>query len=143
MATGLRQSTNCVYCRNPKPDHEVTCPDQRECFLLFDCAVRDRAQNLRIHASKPSKLLRIGVVALTIAVRYRSHLTHVRHDDFMAEFLQLLADPDRMRSRLHGYACWRQIGEPLLNGLVPGPEATSANDVSTFVERAVVAPDIS
>jgi hypothetical protein len=66
--------------------------------------MRDGAQNRRIQASKPSKLLGVGVVAFTIAVRYRPQLTHVGHDDFMAQFLQLLADPDRMRSRLHGDA---------------------------------------
>ena len=46
--------------------------------------------------------------------------TRKGHDHFMAEFLQLLADPDRMCSGLHRHTCWRQIREPLLNRLGRG-----------------------
>jgi hypothetical protein len=44
--------------------------------------------------------------------------------------------------RLHGNPRRRQVGEPLLDGLRRGPEATSTNDLSILVERAVMAPDI-
>jgi hypothetical protein len=33
--------------------------------------------------------------------RNRPQLAYVRHDDLMLHLLKLLADPDRMRSRLH------------------------------------------
>src|SRR6202020_3623358 len=48
-----------------------------------------------------------------------------------------------VRSCLHGDACWRQIGEPLLNGLRCGSEAASINDRSLRVERAIVTPDVA
>ena len=74
-------------------------------------------------------------------MRDSPQLTHVRHDDLMAQFLQLLADPDRVRPRFHRNPCWRQISEPLRDGLRCCPETASTNDLSAFVEDAVVAPD--
>ena len=85
---------------------------------------------------------RVALKILNDPDRDPRRVAQLRREDFMAEFLQPLAHSDRMRSRLHGDAGWRQIGEPLLNGLGRGPEATSANDVFTLVERAVAAPDI-
>jgi hypothetical protein len=38
-------------------------------------------------------------------VRDRPQLADVRHNHFMAQFLQLFADPDRIRPSLHRYAC--------------------------------------
>src|ERR1700760_1978977 len=61
----------------------------------------------------------------------------------MAQFLQLLADPDRVGSRLHGHTRWRQVCEPLLHPFRSGSEAASTNDLSFLVKRAVVTPDIA
>jgi hypothetical protein len=71
IAAWLRQPANRVHCRSAKPDHEIASSDQREGFLLFDCAVRDGAQNLRIKPCEAGKLLSIGVIALTITMRDR------------------------------------------------------------------------
>jgi hypothetical protein len=110
---------------------------------LFDGAMGDRTQDLRIQARETGKLLSISVVALAVAVIDRPQLTHVRHDDLMAQFLQLLADPGSVRPRFHRNPCWRQISEPLRDGLRCCPETASTNDLSAFVEGAVVAPDIA
>src|ERR1700738_1715648 len=69
----------------------------------------------------------------------RPQLPHVRYDHFVAEFLELLATPDRVHPCLHRDPCLREIGEPLLDRLRRGPETTSTNDVSISVERAVMA----
>jgi hypothetical protein len=68
---------------------------------LRNGAMQDRTLDLRIQARERSKFLSISVVALAVAVRDRPQLTHVRHDDLMAQFLQLLANPDRVRPRFH------------------------------------------
>ena len=61
----------------------------------------------------------------------------------LAQFLQLLADPDRVRPRFHRNPCWRQINEPLRDGLRCCPETASTNDLSAFNDGAVMPPDIS
>jgi hypothetical protein len=48
-----------------------------------------------------------------------------------------------VRPRFHGHSCPRHIREPLLNTLGIGPEAASIDHFSFFVERAVMAPDVS
>jgi hypothetical protein len=42
--------------------------------------------------------------------------------------LQLLADPDRMRSRFHGHPCRSHVGEPLLDRLRGRSKATPIYD---------------
>ena len=121
----------------------MTCTDQRECFLLFDCTVRDGTQDLRIKPRESCQLLGICLVALAITMRYGSQLAHVRYDDLMPQLLELLADPDRVRPRLHGYSCRRHIRKPLLDSLRTSSEAASVDHYPFFVERAVMAPDIS
>jgi hypothetical protein len=61
----------------------------------------------------------------------------------MAELLQLFADPDRVRSSLHRNPRWSHIGEPLLDRLRGGPEATPIDYFSVMVEGAVMAPDVA
>ena len=61
----------------------------------------------------------------------------------MTELLQLFADPDRMRARLHGNARQRNIGKLLLDGLRRGPETASVHNLTILVELAVMAPDIA
>ena len=61
----------------------------------------------------------------------------------MSKLLQLLADPDRMHSGLHGHSRRRQIDKPLLYGLGRGSETSSIDYFAVFVEAAVMAPDIS
>jgi hypothetical protein len=63
VAAGLGQSAYRVHCRGAEPNRESASSDQRECFLLFDGAVRDGAQDLRIQAGEAGELLRIGVIA--------------------------------------------------------------------------------
>jgi hypothetical protein len=109
---------------------------------LLDSSVRDRTQYLRIEPGITSQLLSINLVALPITVRNRPQLTNVGHDHFMAKFLQLLADPDRMGSSFHRHACVRNIRKPLIDRLRCGSEAASINYLTVFVQGAVMAPDI-
>ena len=94
-------------------------PDQREGFLLSDGAVRNGPEDFRIEPRKARQLLGIHLVALSITVRDRPQLAHVGHDDFMAQFLKLLADPDRVRPCFHGDPHPRQVGKPLVRNAVP------------------------
>ena len=71
MAACLRQSTNRVDGRGSQTDKKLASANQGEGLLLLDGAMRDRAENLRIETSVTSQLLRIHVVALTVAVRDR------------------------------------------------------------------------
>src|SRR5258708_38025941 len=48
-----------------------------------------------------------------------------------------------MRPCLHGYPRRRQISKPLLDSFGTGSEATAIDHFSFFVERAVMAPNIS
>jgi hypothetical protein len=65
------------------------------------------------------------------------------HDDFMAQFQQLLADPDRVRSGFHRHARWRHIRKPFRDALGSSSETASIDYFAVFVESAVVAPDIT
>src|SRR5579871_2856411 len=143
MTAGLGQPTDRVHRRCAQPDHEVTCADQGKSFLLLDRSVRDRPQDLRIKPGIARQLLRIDLIALPIAVRDRPQLADVRHDHLMAQFLQLFADPDRMRSSLHRYACAGHSRKPLLDSLRCRSEAAAIDYFAVLVESAVMAPDIS
>jgi hypothetical protein len=65
VTAGLRQSPYRVYCRGTQPNHESASSDQREGFLLFDCAVRDMETvgpglvHVTVWAANRKKLLRI------------------------------------------------------------------------------------
>ncbi len=102
----------------------------------------DRSKDLRIKPRIARQLLRIHLVALAITVRDRPQLAHVGHDYFVTKLLQLFADPDRMRPRLHRDPDPWQIGKPLLDSRGCRSEPPPVNHFSIFVERAVMAPDI-
>jgi len=104
--------------------------------------VRNRPQDFRIEPRKAGQLLGIHLVALAIAVRDRPQLAHVGHDDFMTQLLQLLADPYRVCSCLHGDAHSRQLGKPLIDAGWVRSEPAPVDHFTIFVERAVMAPDI-
>ena len=97
----LGETAHGVHCRGAEPNQHVAGADQGEGLLLFDGSVCDRTQDLRIQPRVPCQLLGIDFVALPIAMRDGSQLAHVRDDHFMTEFLELLTDPDRVRSGLH------------------------------------------
>ena len=101
MAARLCQPSYAVHCRRSQPNDEVPSADQSQGLLLFDGPVCDRPQYLRIKPGVAGQLLRINLIALAVAVRDRSQFADVRHDHLMAKFLQLFADPDRMRASLH------------------------------------------
>ena len=61
----------------------------------------------------------------------------------MTQFLQLVADPDRMNAHLHGHAGMRYFREPLLDRLRGRPEPAPVDDLTIYVERAVLAPDVA
>lgn len=125
-----------------QPNQEIPCTNQRKRLLLLDSSVRDRTQYLRIEPGITGQFLSIDMVALPITVRDRPQLTNVGHNHFMAKLLQLLADPDRVGSSFHRHACVRNICKPLINRLRCGSETASINDLTVFVEGAVMAPDI-
>src|SRR3984885_4247917 len=102
----------------------------------------DRSQDLRIEPGIASDLFCIHRVALAVAVRDRPELAHVGHDYFVAQLLELFADPDRVRSRLHRDPRPAQIGKPLLDSRECRAKPPPVNHFSIFVERAVMAPDI-
>jgi hypothetical protein len=89
------------------------------------------------------QLFGIYLIALPIAVRNRTQLTDVGHNDFVAKLLQLLTDPYRMRSSLHRHTRRQRIREPFLNGLGRGSKTTSIDYFTVFVENAVMTPDIA
>lgn len=68
MAASLRQATNRVDGGSPQPNEKLSSADQGESFLLFDRAMRDRSQNLRIEPRVTRQLLCIYIVALAVAV---------------------------------------------------------------------------
>ena len=140
---GLGQSAHRVHCSRPQTNDQVTGADQRQSFLLGNRAMGYRTQDLRIEPGVASQLLRIHLVALPIAVRDRPQLADVRHDHLMAQFLQLFADPDRMRSSLHRYACAGHSRKPLLDSLRCRSEAAAIYDFIVFLESTVMAPEIS
>jgi hypothetical protein len=105
--------------------------------------VRNRPEDFRIEPRKAGQLLGIYLVALAITVRDRSQLAHVGHDYFMAQFLKLLADPYRVRPCFHGDPHPRQVGKPLVDAGWVGSEPPPVYNFTTFVERAVMAPNIS
>jgi hypothetical protein len=98
---------------------------------------------LRIESRVTRQLLRIHLVALAIAVRDRSKLAHVRHQHFVPRLLQLLADPDRMRSSFHRDPSAWQIGKPLVDSGRRRSEPPAVDYFTILVERAVITPDIS
>jgi hypothetical protein len=112
-------------------------------LLLLNRAMRNRPEDVRIETCVAGQLLCIDLIALSITVRYGSQFADVGHDDFVLEFLQLLADPDRMRSCLHRNTCVRKILEPLLDRLRRGPETAPIDYVTVLVESTVMAPDIA
>jgi hypothetical protein len=112
-------------------------------LLLFDGAVCNRPEDVRIEPRVACDLLRIDLIAFAIAVRDRPQLAHVRNNHFMAKLLQLLADPDRVNARLHRNTSVRHINEPLLDGLRCGPEPASIDHFTLLVEGAVMAPNVA
>ena len=142
ISAGLGQSAHRVHCSRPQTNDQVTGADQRQSFLLGNRAMGYRTQDLRIEPGVASQLLRIHLVALPIAVRDRPQLAHIRHDHLVAQFLKLLVNPDRVRSRFHRDPDPRQIGKPLLDPRGTGTKPSSVNHFSILVERAVMAPDI-
>jgi hypothetical protein len=61
----------------------------------------------------------------------------------MAQFLKLLVDPDRVCPRLHGDAHSRQVGKPPIDAGWVRSEPAPVDHFTIFVERAVMAPNIS
>jgi len=89
---------------------------------------------MQLHSSEPN--------SRGFTVRDRPQLAHVGHDDFMPQLLQLLADPYRVCSCLHGDAHSRQVGKPLIDTGWVRSESAPVDYFTIFVERAVMAPDI-
>src|SRR5277367_1418476 len=52
-----------------------------------------------IESCKASQFFGVHLIAFAIAVRDRTELADVRHDDFMPKFSKLLTDPDRVSAR--------------------------------------------
>jgi hypothetical protein len=61
----------------------------------------------------------------------------------MAQLFKLLADPDRMNTRLHRNASMRHIGEPRVDRLRRRPETTAVDHFTLLVESAVMAPYVA
>ncbi|MGI4828596.1 MAG: hypothetical protein ACRYFU_10475 [Janthinobacterium lividum] len=61
----------------------------------------------------------------------------------MAKFLQLFADPDRVRSGFYCYPGLRHVGKLLLDCLGCGPEAATVDHFPILVKRAVMTPNIA
>jgi hypothetical protein len=83
VAARLRQATNRVHRCGAQSHQQSSRTDQGEGLLLSDGAVGDWPEYVRIKPGITRQLLSIDLVALPIAVRDRSQLTNVRHDDFV------------------------------------------------------------
>jgi hypothetical protein len=143
IAARLSQSAHGVHRSRPQTNDQVTGADQRQCFLLSDCTMGNRTQDLRIEPRVSSQLLRVHLIALPIAMRDRTQFAHVRHYHFVTQFLKLLADPDRMASGSHGNSNSFEIPKALVYSGRVGSEAASVYDLAVFVECAVMAPDVA
>jgi hypothetical protein len=66
MATGLGQAANRVHGSCAQPNQKISRTDQSEGLLLFDGAVGDRPEDVRIQTSVASQLLSIDLIALAI-----------------------------------------------------------------------------
>jgi len=64
------------------------------------------------------------------------------HDYFMAKLPDLLANPDRMGTGLHGHPRWSKIPEALVCSGWIGSGTASVYDLAVLVEGAVMAPDV-
>ena len=142
MAAGLGQPANSVHRRCPKPNHSVASADQGEGLLLLDGPVCNGPKNLRIQPGVPGQLLGIYLIAFAVAMRDGPQLADFRHDQFMAKFLKLLADPDRVRPRLHRHPSRGHNRKPSINALRRRSETTAIDHFAVFVESAVMAPNI-
>jgi hypothetical protein len=105
--------------------------------------VRDGTQNLRIKPCEARQLLGIGMVALAITMRYRSQLMDIRNNDVMTNswscsLIQIECIPASIATRAGGTSV-NHFSTPFRTG----SETTSIDHFSLFVERAVMAPDIS
>jgi hypothetical protein len=102
MAAGLGQAANRVDGGCPQPNQQLSCADQCETLLLFDGAVGDRPEDVRIETSVACLLLGIHLIALTITMRDSPQFAHVGHDHFVPKLLQLLAN-----ERWSGLCLWQ------------------------------------
>ncbi|XCB31431.1 hypothetical protein RBB77_13305 [Tunturibacter psychrotolerans] len=105
--------------------------------------ITNRPEDVRIKTGVTGQLLRIDPAAPPVAVRDRPQLADVRHDHFVAQFLQLCADPDRVSPGLHRDPRWSHVSKPLLNSLRGSSEASAIDHFSVLVEGTVIAPDIA
>jgi hypothetical protein len=110
--------------------------DQSQSLLLLDGAMGNRSEDVRIKAGIAFQVLRIDLIALTVAVRDRPQLAHVRHNNLVAKLLKLLADPNRVNAGLHRNASVRYVNGPLIDGLRRRPEAASIDHTTFPVEGA-------
>ena len=56
ISAGLCQPAHCVHRSGPQTNDEVAGADEREGFLLGDCAVRNRSEDFRIEPRKARQL---------------------------------------------------------------------------------------
>ena len=61
----------------------------------------------------------------------------------MTKFLDLFANPDRVGAVFHGDPGLFDVSETLVYPSRVGSEPTPVDDFAVFVERAVMAPDVS
>jgi hypothetical protein len=87
MAAGLGQAANRVHGGCTQPNEKISRTNQGEGLLLFDGAMGDGPEDVRIKTSVAGQLLSIDLIALAIAVRDRTQLPHVRHNDLVPELL--------------------------------------------------------
>ena|SRR5277367_4088203 len=95
-----------------------------------------------IESCKASQFFGVHLIAFAIAVRDRTELADVRHDDFMPKFSKLLTDPDRVSARFHRDTHRLEIAKTSVQARRRGPKSPSIHNLAHFTQRAVVAPDI-
>jgi hypothetical protein len=138
----LGQIPDRVHSAGSQSHQDISSADQRQYLLLRYRAVCDRPEGLQIETRIAGELLGINLVALLVAVRDRPQFAHVGHDHFMAKFLDLFGDPDRVGPCFHGYPYRFQVPKPLVYAGRVGSETTPVGNFTSFVECAVMAPGV-
>src|SRR4051794_5661761 len=80
-------------------------------MLRFHTAMCNRSEDFGIEPSVAGQLFGIHLIALTDIPNNGVKFRYVRNQDLVAILPELLADPNRMRSRFHRDACLRYAPE--------------------------------
>jgi hypothetical protein len=80
IPAGLGQTAYRVHRTRLETHQDIASADQRQCLLLSQRTMRDRAPDLRVEPCITGDLLGVYLVALAVAVSDCPQIAHVGHD---------------------------------------------------------------